>query len=193
MRASAGWAHAAVFGALWGALELSVGTALQLSRLPLRGTLMAALGLVCLVTLRRVRGGPGSCLLAGAVAIVLKVVTLGGLFPGPLIGIGLQAVLVEASFAIGGRRPLSAAAAGAAVLASHPIQMILMTTVIAGPQTVLAAAEGVARALSWLGVAPPGPWTLAWALVVTWSALGALIGLWAWRVASRVARRLEVS
>ena len=37
------WTHAALFGALWGCLEMSLGTMLHLSGLPLKGLLMGSL------------------------------------------------------------------------------------------------------------------------------------------------------
>ena len=46
------WTHAALFGALWGCMELSLGTLLQLGRVPLKGFLMGSLGMLCLVALR---------------------------------------------------------------------------------------------------------------------------------------------
>jgi hypothetical protein len=48
------WTYAALFGTLWGAIEATLGTALYLSKLPLRGTIIGLAGLLCLVCLRRV-------------------------------------------------------------------------------------------------------------------------------------------
>ena len=89
------WTYAALFGTLWGALEATLGTAVYLGKLPLRGTIMGLAGLLCLVCLRRLQPRPGVCLLAGVVAVFLKVFTLGGLYPGPIIGIAVQALAVE--------------------------------------------------------------------------------------------------
>ena len=184
------WTAAALVGALWGALELSVGTALHLSRLPVRGMVMAVLGLVCLVTLRRLRGGPGVCLLAGLIAAFLKVFTLGGLYPGPLIGILLEALVIEVMFDVFGSRRISAVMGGAIVLGLTPVQMTLMVWVVAGRDTVEATAQAAQEALAWLGFGTFSPVTVLGGVVVVAAAIGALAGWWAWRVSSGVNERL---
>ena len=89
------WTYAALFGALWGALEATMGTALYLGRVPFNGTMMGIVGLLCLICLRRLQPRPGVCLLAGAVAVFLKVFTLGGFYTGTIIGITVEALSVE--------------------------------------------------------------------------------------------------
>ncbi len=184
------WTSAALVGALWGALELSVGTALHLSRLPVRGMIMAALGLVCLVTLRRLRGGPGVCLLAGLVAAFLKVFTLGGLYPGPLIGILLEALVVEVVFDVFGSHRMSAIVGGAIVLGLTPVQMTLMVWVVAGQDTVTATAQAAQEVLVWAGFGSPGPAVVLAGLVAVASGVGAAAGWWSWSVSSGVEERL---
>lgn len=184
------WTAAALIGALWGAMELSIGTALHLSRLPLRGIVMSMIGLMCLVTLRRLRGRPGVCLLAGAIAAFLKVFSLGGLYPGPLIGILLEAVVIESVFTVLGSRRMSAVVGGSVVLALTPIQMTLMVWVVAGRDTVEATAEAVREGLAWLGLGAFSAGTVLGGVVVTAAAVGAMTGWWAWSVSSGVNERL---
>ena len=105
------WTHAALYGALWGALEATVGTAIHLGRVPFRGEIMGLIGLVCLVCLRRLQPRVGVVLVAGLTAIFLKVFTLGGLYPGPLVGIATQTLAVEFGFLVA-RGPWAAALGG---------------------------------------------------------------------------------
>ena len=184
------WTAAALVGALWGALELSVGTALHLSRLPLRGMVMAALGLVCLVALRRLRGSVGVCLLAGLVAAFLKVFTLGGLYPGPLIGILIEALVMEVVFDVLGPRRISAVVGGAIVLGLTPVQMTLMVWVVAGRETVTATAQAAREALAWLGLGTFSVGAVLGGVVAVAAGVGALAGWWAWGVSSGVSERL---
>jgi len=184
------WTAAALIGALWGALELSVGTALHLSRLPIRGMVMAALGLVCLVTLRRLRGGPGVCILAGLVAAFLKIFTLGGLYPGPLIGILLEALVIEVVFDVLGSRRVSAVIGGAIVLGLTPVQMTLTVWVVAGRDTVAATAQAALEALAWLGFPAFSPGAVLGGVVLVAAGVGAMAGWWAWSVSSGVNERL---
>lgn len=183
------WTRAALIGSLWGALELSVGSVLHLSRLPLSGLIMAALGLVCLLTLRRLSPYPGVCLVAGAVALAVKVFALGGLRPGPLIGIAAEAVLVEIAVDLL-PRAAGAAAAGALVFLWGPVQKLAMTRLVAGRETIEAAVILAGRAAALLGAEGIHLAWIAGAVLAVLTTAGAGVGLAAWRLAGRVARRL---
>ncbi len=184
------WTYAALYGALWGALEASLGTAAHLAKLPLRGTLMGLAGLLCLLCLRRLQPRPGVCLLAGVVAMFLKVFTLGGLYPGPLIGIAVQALAVEVAMTASGGRAVGAALGGAVTLATNPLQKLAMTWVVAGAEAMRAALDLMAAAASAVGLGGLRPAAVVGAVVALYGAVGAAGGLWAWWVAGRVARRL---
>jgi hypothetical protein len=184
------WTYAALFGALWGALEASVGTAVYLGKVPMRGTLMGLLGLLCLICLRRLQPRPGVCLLAGVVAIFLKVFTLGGLYPGPVIGIAVQALAVEVAMTASGGRAIGAAVGGALTLATNPLQKLAMTWLVSGTEAMRAYFELLEASAARVGIEGVRPAVVVGAVVAATAAIGVLGGLWAWWVAGRVARRL---
>jgi hypothetical protein len=186
------WTYAALFGTLWGALEATVGTAVYLGKLPMRGTLMGLLGLLCLVCLRRLQPRPGVCLLAGVVAVFLKVFTLGGLYPGPLIGIAVQALAVEVAMTASGGRVVGAAVGGAVTLATNPLQKLAMTWVVAGDEAMRSAIELLQASAAAVGLGGLRPMMVVGGVVIWAGLMGAAGGLWAWWVAGRVARRLGV-
>jgi hypothetical protein len=183
-------AYAALFGALWGAIELSLGTVLNLGRVPFYGVLMCLLGLLCLVTLRRLQPRIGVCLLAGMVAIFLKVFAMGGLRPGPLLGIALQAVVVEATFTLLGCRRISAMIGGGIAVATAPAQYVIGLWLFAGAEALTAYVETVEAGLARLGLSPLSGSVMLVLLLLVSGAIGAAGGLGSWRVAERVAHRL---
>jgi hypothetical protein len=184
------WTYAALFGTLWGALEVSLGSILYLSRIPFSGTLMSALGLLCLITLRRLQPRPGVCLLAGVVALFLKVFTLGGFYPGPLIGIAAEATLTEIAFTLSGSRWIGAVMGGALTLGWTPVQMLVSTWVIAGPEAISGFARAAEIVLNRLNVPAVAPIATLIGFVAFIASVGAGVGWWSWRVAGRVRRRL---
>ena len=186
------WTYAALFGALWGALEATLGTAIHLGKLPMRGTIMGLLGLLCLICLRRLQNRPGVCLLAGLVAVFLKIFTLGGLFPGPLIGITVQALAVEVAMTATGGRAVGAALGGALTLATNPLQKLATTWVVLGLDGLRAYFELLAAAAAAVGLDGLRPVVLIGAVVAWAAAVGVVGGLWSYWVAGRVARRLGV-
>lgn len=184
------WTYAALFGALWGGVELSLGTVLHLGRVPLKGLLMGSLGLICLVALRRLQPRPGVCLLAGGVAVFLKIFTMGGLYPGPVIGIAGEAFLVELAFLVTRGRAAGAVLGGAFALAVNPLQMAIMTWVVAGPEAVQAIVRSMRVAAGRIGLSGIDGSTILVTLATVSGCLGAVVGGFAWVLAGRVLRRL---
>jgi hypothetical protein len=184
------WTHAALFGALWGALEATLGTAVHLGRLPLRGTLMGLVGLLCLVCLRRLQPQPGVCLLAGVVAIFLKIFTLGGLYPGPVVGIAVQAIAVEAAMTASGGRAIGAAVGGALTLATNPLQKLATTWIVAGTDAIRASLDLLGQTAARIGLGEVQVGVIFGFVVAFHAVVGIAGGLWSWWVAGRVVRRL---
>ena len=192
MRDARPWTYAALFGTLWGAIEATVGTAMYLSRLPMRGTVMGIAGLLCLVCLRRLQPKIGVCLLAGVAAIFIKVFTLGGLYPGPIIGIAVQAIAVELAMTVTGGRAIGAALGGALTLATNPLQKVANMWVVAGTDAVRSYLRLFQESMAAFGIEGLRPETIFGGFVVVTGFVGAAGGLWAWWVAGRVLRRLGV-
>lgn len=177
------WTYAALYGALWGALEATAGTALHLGRVPFRGEIMGLLGLVCLVCLRRLQPRVGVVLVAGMTAVFLKVFTLGGFFLGPLVGIAIQTLAVEIGFIVA-RGPVAAAVGGAIALGTNPVQRVITAWIVSGTE----AATAVLRAVGRFGGIDA--WWVLVAFVGLAGTIGVVGGVMAWRLAGRVARRL---
>ncbi len=184
------WTSAALFGGLWGALEATLGTALYLGKIPMRGTMMGLAGLLCLVCLRRLQPRPGVCLLAGVVAIFLKIFTLGGIYPGPIIGITIQALVVEVALTATGGRAIGAAVGGALTLATNPLQKLAMMWVVAGTTAVRSYFKLLREAAEAVGLKDLQPELVFGGVVVFAAVVGFFGGLWTWWVAGRVTERL---
>lgn len=85
----------AVFGALWGSIEISLGAALHVLNVPLSGALLAGAGLTIALAGRLFVPRRGSTLFIGAIAMLLKLFSIGSAVIGPLIGILAEAFLAE--------------------------------------------------------------------------------------------------
>jgi hypothetical protein len=187
------WTHAALFGSLWGAAEASLGTALKAGHVPLSGLIMASIGVLCLLTVRRLQPTAGVSLVTGVVAACLKIFSLGGLVIAPAVGILAEAALVELAMTATASSALGAIAGGALALAEPPLQMVFTAVVITGPEAA-AAIEKAARALAaqrWFPAASPLGVLAAVAIIS--ALLGAAVGALSWRVAGRVVRRVRGS
>ena len=185
------WTTAALFGGLWGAAELSLGVLLSAAHVPLGGMVMAALGVVCLVTARRLHPAVGQSLAMGVVVAFLKVFSMGGMLLGPMVGILVEAEMVEIAFTGAGSSLPAAILGGAGALAWAPSWALLSGALLAGPEAVQAVDRGmrtVAGSFGWRGATSGA---IIATLIGAAALLGGLVGAFAWRLAGRVVARVR--
>lgn len=114
----------AVFGALWGLMEITLGTALKGMRLPMSGAILAALASIIALTGRYFVKRRGAIIMMGSVAALLKIFSIGTVIAGPFFAIVLEAVIAESFVMLLGANPTGYILAGAAVLCYtvlHPL------------------------------------------------------------------------
>ncbi len=93
--------YIAVFGALWGAVEMTLGSYLHLIFPPVAtplvgvGTIATALGMALALIGRLFVPQAGSVLMIGLVVVVLKGLSLGGVKLSPMIAIIIECLLAE--------------------------------------------------------------------------------------------------
>jgi hypothetical protein len=85
----------AIFGTLWGLMEITVGLTLKGFRLPLSGAILAALSSIIFLTGRFFIPRRGSILLMGGVSAALKIFSVGTVIAGPVMAILTEAFLAE--------------------------------------------------------------------------------------------------
>ncbi len=95
--------YVAVFGAVWGAVEMSLGSLLHVLNVPQTGTILAAIGIVILLTGHTLVPRRGAVLLMGLTAAFVKVFSLGGIVLNPMLAIVMEAALTEAGLRLAGR------------------------------------------------------------------------------------------
>lgn len=93
--------YIAVFGALWGVLEMTLGSYLHLIFPPLTtplvgvGTIMTALGMVVALIGRLFVPRTGSVVMIGLVTAILKALSIGGVKLSPMLAIIIESLLAE--------------------------------------------------------------------------------------------------
>ncbi|MBM3153274.1 MAG: MptD family putative ECF transporter S component [Chloroflexi bacterium] len=85
----------AIFGALWGVVEISLGSALKALNIPLSGAVLSAIGVMIALIARQLVPLPGATLFVGVVATILKLFSIGSVIIGPMIAIMMEALLAE--------------------------------------------------------------------------------------------------
>ena len=77
----------AVFGTLWGLMEISVGSVLNATKMPLSGLILSTTGLLIAMMGRLFVPARGSTLFTGVIAMILKLFSIGSIIIGPMLGI----------------------------------------------------------------------------------------------------------
>ncbi len=85
----------AVFGALWGLMEATLGVTLKGLRIPMSGAMLSMVAIVIFLTGRYFVRRRGSILLMSAVAAILKLFSIGTVIAGPFMAILLEGLLAE--------------------------------------------------------------------------------------------------
>ncbi len=85
----------AVFGALWGLVEISLGSVFHAIHFPLAGTMLSVLGVMIVAIGRLFVPKRGTTIFIGVIAMVLKLFSIGNVLIGPMVGILSEAVIAE--------------------------------------------------------------------------------------------------
>ena len=93
----------AVFGALWGIVEISMGSMLKALNIPLSGVVLSTIGLTIALIGRVFVPRSGSTLFLGVIATLLKLFSLGGVIIGPMVGIISEALVAEIVLSLSGK------------------------------------------------------------------------------------------
>jgi hypothetical protein len=190
------WTYAAAFGALWGALEVTVGSFLHALHVPFAGVVLAAVGAGLLVAERQVLNRRGLCIATGLVAALCKSLSPAGIIWAPMIGIAAEAALVEAALLLApGRAPSAAVAGGLAVVWAIG-QGLINQYITYGANIIALYISLVQKTTAWAGLAPRSGWHALAAVAGIFFLAGAASGLWGLRIGricrARVAGLLHV-
>lgn len=182
------WAHVTAFGALWGVMEITLGSFLHALRLPFAGVILASLSAALLVAQRQVISVPGISLATGLIAALCKSISPGGIILGPMIGITVEALLIELALLLGPRRLVAALLAGGLAALWALFQTLLFKLVYYGMQLLELYLALLKRAGTWLGLSTEQGWAALFLLIgmVTLIGMaGALLGRAVGRAALR--------
>lgn len=122
----------ALFGALWGIIEISLGTILHASKIPFRGAALTTIAVVLITTSRSFINYKGSMIAISAVAASLKLITLPGFNITPFIAILMQGIIAEVVFTIFTYRLISALLSGSFIMLYTLIHSLVMQGIFFG-------------------------------------------------------------
>lgn len=185
----------AIFGALWGVMEMVVGSAFHRGQVPFFGTWLTAIGVgIALVGASFVRR-PGALIAIGVIAALLKLISPGGgpLIP-PMVAIFLESVLAEIGLALFRYKPSAVSFAVAMVLAMLlDVGFPVLAALMMGGSPAQRWSGTIAQSAKQFHIAPDAVFAVLGALILMRVVVGAIAGLIAWSIAQAVTRRTETA
>jgi hypothetical protein len=166
-----------VFGTLWGAIEISLGSLLHTLNLPMSGALLAAVGLAIALMGRLFVPHRGATLFIGIIATFLKLLSIGSVVVGPMIGIMAEAAIAEVVLSVLGQ-PNRAAflLAGALGVLWTLVQPFATGLLLFGREAADIWLGIVERGSEWLGIDPAAAAIIFLILALIHLLVGALGG-----------------
>ena len=159
------WRRAAVYGSLWAAVEIVVGSFLHNLRVPLAGSLLAAVGVMLMTAGHRAFPERGLIWRAALVCALMKSVSPSAVILGPMVGILMEGVLLELMVRLFRGRAAGYLVGGALAVSWAMAQRILNAVISFGTDVVRLYVDAYSFASRSLGVSSFGPFDLIAALV----------------------------
>jgi ABC-type thiamin/hydroxymethylpyrimidine transport system permease subunit len=182
-----------VFGALWGAVETTLGSVVHTLNVPFSGAVLTGIGITIALIGRLFVPRTGSVLFIGLVTACLKMFSVGGIVLSPMLGIMIESLLAEAALMALGRRRLSFMLAGALATLWTLVHPFLTQGILAGSGILTIYERTLTNGARTLGLDPSVVWLVLAALVGLHLAIGGAAGWLAWDAGRVVQARLRPS
>ena len=191
------WVYVAVFGALWGATELTLGSYLHVLFPPLAdtflvGIIMAGLGSIIVLVGRQFVPHVGAVFMMGIITALLKILSIGGVKVGPIVAILAESLLIEVALVLA-RRPArwSFVLAGSLAVSWNFFHKFIMMRLLFGKGIEAVYLKMIKGGSNVLHIDVRYSLLIIVLLFLVRVAVGALAGWLAWDLGSAVRRRLS--
>jgi hypothetical protein len=178
------WREAAVLGSLWAAAEIVLGSFLHNLKVPLRGHIMTAIGVMLLVAGHRRWPQRGLIWRAGLIAAAMKSASPSAVLLGPMLAIAIEGFAMELATRLAPRRLLGYLVGGALAMSWTMTHRLLAWLMTYGGNLVTVYTQLVAWAERQVGQVPLGAWGPIVALAVVNVLAGFAAAAAGWSVAA---------
>jgi len=122
----------ALFGALWGIIEISLGTILHATKIPFRGTALTIIAVVLITISRSFINYKGSIIAISSVVASIKLITLPGFNITPFIAIMMEGFIGEIIFSTLSYNFISSLLAGLSIMIYTLLHSLIMQGIFFG-------------------------------------------------------------
>lgn len=181
----------AVFGALWGAVEMSLGSVIKSLQIPFSGAVLAGIAMIIVLIARLFVPVRGSTVFVGVIAMLLKLFSIGSFLIGPMFGILAEAILAELVLSATKvpTRITFILASGLSVLFAV-VQPFLTGLLFFGRDPFIVWLNLIDNGGRMLGLTGNAVWLILAAVVIVHLIIGTIAGWLAWDVGKQLQARM---
>jgi len=123
----------AALAALWGSVEITLGSFLHVWNVPFIGLILGSIGICIALVARVVVPRPGSTLALAVIVTLIKALSIGGVVLSPMIAIVMEGAIADLVLSLGGRpRRTTFMLAGALAVTWNIVHPIVVQGLIFG-------------------------------------------------------------
>lgn len=126
------WLKASVVGSLWAVVEIVIGSLLHNLKLPLAGSILSFFSVFLIVAFFQIWKQPGMIWRAGLICAIMKSISPGAIIIGPMIGIFLEALILDLSIRIFGKNMVAYTVGGALAVFSALVHKLVSWLILYG-------------------------------------------------------------
>lgn len=182
------WREAAVFGALWGALEITLGSFLHATRIPLAGVIMSAMAVAVLVAASMLIRRPWFALRAALICAAVRALSPEGVMPGPMTAIVWQGLLVSTLFLLVRHPLITGLLAGPIATLSTQVQALVTRLVFFGIDLWDLFLSLLRKSEELLGLQTGQGWIAVTLYLILIALLGVAGGIFGWLLGRRACK-----
>lgn len=183
-----------VFGALWGGVEISLGSLFHTLNVPMTGMFLSAIGLLVVMVARYFVPRVGSSLFLGVIAALLKMLSLGGIVIWPMIAIMFEALVAEGVLTVSKTNSrwtfMITGGLGVFYTLVHPF---FSQGLLAGSGVLFVWEMLLQQGSRVFGIPVEAAWSVIGIMALVHLVVGIVAGLLAWDVARLVRGRISPS
>ncbi len=180
------WIKASIIGTIWAASEIVLGSFLHNLSIPFSGNILAAIGIIILISVSYIWNEKGLFWRAGVICAVMKTLSPSAVIFGPMIAIFSESLLLELTTRIFGKTILGFVTGAMLAISWNLFQKILNFILFYGFNIVELYADLIKLAQKQLNIQTDILWMPIVILLVIYSVIGFLTAI----VGIRVGRKM---
>lgn len=185
------WQKAIVIGSFWAASEIILGSFLHNLRIPLSGSIMAFISILILISFTQFWKEKGLIWRAGLITALMKSISPSAIILGPMLGITLEALILELFILVFGRNIIGYVIGGAFAMSSVLFQKIGRLLLMYGMDLVEIFKNFVGFATKILNIPSFSSKEIAITFVAIYLLMGILAGLLGYLIAKAALKSNE--